>query len=237
MNSIKSLPGKGGRLHFISLQTYLFIFLTLIVVFLHQSAFTAQAQSILTAEQLGKIKAESGFAGLLERANSAGKAHIIVGLDTSFTPIGVLSNSQAVAQEQRIASTQNTFLSQLSSLNVTNIKQFRFIPYVALTVDGTALQAILASPTVQTVEEDVPVPPTLDLSVPRIGGHTAWARGYTGNGQTVAILDTGVDKTHAFLTGKVISEACYSTTDATPSQSVCPGGVTESTATGSAMPL
>ena len=50
MNIIRSIPGKGERLHFISLQTYLFIFLTLIMVFLHQSAFTAQAQSITDSQ-------------------------------------------------------------------------------------------------------------------------------------------------------------------------------------------
>lgn len=35
----------------------------------------------------------------------------------------------------------------------------------------------------------------------------------TGAGQTIAILDTGVMKTHTFLAHKVVSEACYSSTD------------------------
>jgi subtilisin family serine protease len=66
-----------------------------------------------------------------------------------------------------------------------------------------------------------------------------WASGYSGAGQVVAILDTGVDKNHTFLTGKVVSEACYSKTATTASYtatSVCPGAVTSSTAAGSAMP-
>jgi subtilisin family serine protease len=56
--------------------------------------------------------------------------------------------------------------------------------------------------------------------------------GYSGAGRTVAILDTGVDKTHPFLSGKVVSEACYSTNSATTT-SLCPGGVSQSTAAGS----
>ena len=46
--------------------------------------------------------------------------------------------------------------------------------------------------------------PTLAESVPLIGGPAAWAAGYTGAGWTVAVLDTGIDKTHPFLAGKVI---------------------------------
>jgi subtilisin family serine protease len=60
--------------------------------------------------------------------------------------------------------------------------------------------------------EDTLSAPTLADSVPLIGADVAWAAGYSGAGQAVAILDTGVDKTHPFLTGKVIAEACFSST-------------------------
>ena len=56
-------------------------------------------------------------------------------------------------------------------------------------------------------------------------------------GQTIAVLDTGVDKRHPFLSGKIVSEACYSTTNVgSQVSSVCPGGVQESTAPGSGVP-
>ena len=56
--------------------------------------------------------------------------------------------------------------------------------------------------------------------------------GHSGAGTAVAILDTGVQGGHAFFGGRVVSEACYSTTGAS-STSVCPGGVTSSTSPGS----
>ena len=78
---------------------------------------------------------------------------------------------------------------------------------------------------------------SLAYSVPHIGGTTAWNSGYSGAGQAVAVLDTGVEKNHPLLAGKVVSEACYSSNYPQYGvTSVCPGGVTESTASGSGAP-
>jgi subtilisin family serine protease len=106
-----------------------------------------------------------------------------------------------------------------------------------MTIDNSTLDASLSSQNVVSVEEDYLFLPTLDLSVPRIGATRLHADNITGIGIAVAVLDVGVDKTHPFLQGSVISEACYSTNDAAyGSSSLCPGGMAESTAEGSAMP-
>jgi subtilisin family serine protease len=47
------------------------------------------------------------------------------------------------------------------------------------------------------------VHPTLDQSVPQIGAPTAWAAGLTGAGQTVAVLDTGIDTHHPDFAGRI----------------------------------
>src|SRR4029078_10523763 len=57
-----------------------------------------------------------------------------------------------------------------------------------------------------------------------------------GTGTVVAILDTGVDASHPFLAGKVIDEACFSSTIAGLSQSVCPNGTGQQCGTGAAAP-
>ncbi len=65
-----------------------------------------------------------------------------------------------------------------------------------------------------------------------IGAPAAWASGYDGSGWSVDILDSGVQTNHPFLAGKVVAEACFSTTSAAANAtSVCPNGQPSQTGT------
>ena len=184
---------------------------------------------------------------LREQVKDKGAARIIVGVRTAFAPEGKMNAAKAEQQRKEIADKQSALLKKIPSLKNKSekVKQFTTIPFMALEVDATELEALADDADITSIEEDRIVKPTLAESVPLIGGTNAWNSGYTGAGQTVAILDTGVDSTHPFLTSvvsgvsvsKVVAEACYST-NYPPSQisSVCPDGVTQSTAAGSAMP-
>jgi subtilisin len=124
-------------------------------------------------------------------------------------------------------------LSQLPRGSAANVKMFSTIPFVALEVSDVGLDVLSRLPEVSSIEEDALAQPTLMDSTPLIGATAAWSSGYSGQNAVVAILDTGVDKSHSFLSGKVVSEACYSTTSAVAgTTSVCPGG-SDSTAPGS----
>ena len=104
-------------------------------------------------------------------------------------------------------------------------------------MDLSGLEKLEADPDVASIDEDILMRPHVAESAQLIGAPAAWASGFSGAGQTVALLDSGVDKNHPFLAGKVVSEACYSTTSSTPSStSVCPGAVAASTAPGSGVP-
>jgi subtilisin family serine protease len=47
---------------------------------------------------------------------------------------------------------------------------------------------------------------SLDRSATQVGAPQAWEHGHTGAGATVAVLDTGIDKSHPDLTGAVVEE-------------------------------
>jgi len=116
-------------------------------------------------------------------------------------------------------------LAKIKKPRADKARRFQFIPYLALEVDSADFSALIASPEVDHIAEDVPRPPILSQSVPLVGGVDGTFSDFSGNGQSIAILDTGVDHSHPFLTGKVVAEACYSTTNGTAT-AVCTDGST-----------
>lgn len=165
---------------------------------------------------------------LIEKANTFGSVRVIVRLNTDYKMEGKLSSSQAVQdQRSRISQEQGKLLSRLVSHDLSGVKKFATIPYLAMKVNPAALDALSKDPGVVSIVEDKPVPPTLQQSIPFINADDVHVQGFDGSGITVAVLDTGVLNTHEFLdAGKVVSEACYSTPDATYSAtSLCPNGL------------
>jgi hypothetical protein len=185
------------------------------------------------SDQFVQKSASTAGDDLMGKARAAGAVRVIVELRTPFRPEGELASQTAVrAQQVAIARTQQTLLDRLSGYDAASVKRFAFIPYLALEVDAEGLRQLQADPAVETIRGDELYRPTLAESVALVGGVAAQAAGLSGRGQTVGIIDTGVSNAHPSLSGKVVAEACYSTTGAN-SASVCPGGVASTTAAGS----
>ncbi len=174
---------------------------------------------------------------LVQKAEAmGGSLRVIVRLKMDYVPEAELASAAAVdAQQANIRTAQNDLLAILGSDGVDNVRTFTTIPFMAMSVNTDVLQSLLQNENVLSVEEDIPVPPSLRESIPFINANDAHRKrikknGVTsrikGKGITVAILDTGVRKTHQFLdSGKVVSEACYSTNNSYyGSTTLCPNG-------------
>ena len=170
---------------------------------------------------------------------SGGTARVLVQLrlPVPFQPEGTLPNRAGVdRQRASIRSAQDALETALGA-GAQGVKQFDTIPFLALEVDAAALAQLASSPEVIAVTIDGVDEAYLAESTPLIGASALHTAGFTGTGQMVAVLDTGVDKTHSFFGNRVTSEACFSTTSAAnASTSVCPGGVSSSIALGSGIP-
>lgn len=177
--------------------------------------------------------------GTFFKARSTGsEVQVIFKLKTGFIPEGFLSESAKAAQRANIKSAAAGFLSQIkgksAKYKTRTFSTFTTVPYMVTKLTQAEIADFASLNNISDVQLDEAVAPSLSESNPLIGSPTVWNMGYTGSGEYVAVLDTGVDKTHPFLTNKVVSEACYSNAGGYGSGvSVCPGGVTASTATGS----
>jgi len=188
-------------------------------------------------EARSQSKAESVRA-LLQTAQGQAAVRVIVGLAVPYLPEGEIASALAVGiQRNRIAQAQDALLDRLETAEVRTVARFEVIPYLVLETNAEGLAVLAADPLISTVHEDVPHPVALAESVPLIGADHAWASGYTGRGQTIAVLDTGVDRSHSMLAGKVAAEACFSTTfPSGGSTSVCPDGSGQQTGPGAGRP-
>jgi subtilisin family serine protease len=173
---------------------------------------------------------DAATAALMDKASAEGTVLVIVQLTADASRI------ESVERAQLLDDIQGEVLSRLTAVggvDPSTVKRFEFAAGMAMEVDAVGLQQLMDDPNVVAIQEDVADEPMLFDSIPLIDADDAWADGYSGQGQTVAILDTGVRKSHPLLdAGKVVSEACYSTNNSI-ADSLCPGGASSSTDAGS----
>ena len=135
---------------------------------------------------------------LSSKASAQGVVRVIAGVNVNLKASHELSEAQSAGQQQALSAAQSSVVTRVlgpgaSGASVTN---FEHIPFVAMNVTAGQLNRLVADPDVVSIQEDVAVPPNLTQSVPFINANDVWAAGFQGSGFAVAILDTGVDKTH-----------------------------------------
>lgn len=207
--------------------------LTVIICAIVTSFFWSVSGQVSSPNRVAK----DSFEELIQLAEKKGSVSVIVGFGAEFVPLGQLADVERLDQRERLSAKKDQILERLAAFKPENIKFLGPIPYFAAALDAGALRLLQASPEVTYIRQQRRFEPTLSESTAVIGAPTAWQMGFTGDGAVVAVLDTGVENTHPFFAGKIVSEACFSTTNpAENTVSLCPSGSSASLTPNSGMP-
>jgi subtilisin family serine protease len=193
----------------------------------------AAAWPTFRAEQ--PVPTSTDWAGLQERAARSGSVNVVVELNPG-TPAATKG-----AQLAQFAQARGSLLSEFGGgARMRHLSAVPGSPIVAFTADSHDLARLRASKAVRSVtvnhvyglagtspngaQPGVQPPmaqqPWWDYY--RIGADWANNNGYTGRGQAVVVIDTGVDRSHPWLSGHVTTEACFATN--TNGTGACPNG-------------
>jgi subtilisin family serine protease len=106
--------------------------------------------------------------------------------------------------------------ARLAGMGATVVQRYTMINMLAVDVPASAISALEADPDVVEVAPIEQHRIDLGFSVPGFGAQAFWNAGFTGGGQSVAVLDTGIKTDHPAFAGKdIVSRAflSYGSTD------------------------
>jgi hypothetical protein len=163
--------------------------------------------------------------------------------------LAVQRDAADMALAMGINGVSDRVMNTVEPLGAVENRRYQSVPFIAIRATARAIAALRGSPDVLGIEEDRAVvlpapevpksgePPTLNGTVSLIGASTAWSWGFTGAGWYVAIIDSGVRRTHQFFAGKTTVEACFSRgADGATGAGDCPNGTSTQIGTGAAAP-
>jgi subtilisin len=177
-----------------------------------RAAATDQDVSAIESES-SDSEAQTEFNRLSTKAIDEGSVQVMVVLKEQPDAFGLpQSLRQQDGEQTQIESQQDALMADVPIHRKNTIKRFSHLPFLGLSADADELKRLRASPQVaEIIEDKMNFPLSHEISIAKIGADAGWGLGYTGAGQTVAILDNGVDKNHPLLVNKVVKEACFST--------------------------
>lgn len=230
--------------------------IALLVLFASPSSAQEEQKNLAEFDRLAAKAAREGPVGVIVRLDVPRIEELTA---ASVSATGLEADQAAgdrlvagdAALKAAIDTAADKVILELAATDFAVNTRYLSVPYLALRVSADALDALAVSPAVSGIEEDLPNAvidpvedshpvqaadvPFLDSSANLIGATTAWNSGYTGSGWYVAVLDSGIRRTHQFFSGKTIVEACFALgADGVGGAGDCPNGNATQTGPGSA---
>ena len=160
-----------------------------------------------------------------ELAHATGEVQIVVRLVDAPLSVangpdakqrgGKLSRAQQRSYLRNLDQKQSALMGQIRGLGGRELGRVtKAVNAVAVAIDASRVAAVAALPNVSRIRPLLDYKLALTDTVPYIGAGAVQGQGFDGTDVTVAVLDTGIDYTHAKLGGSgVVADyvACYAT--------------------------
>jgi hypothetical protein len=190
------------------------------------------------AKMVRTAEADRHFAELAVRTDEEVKHPYLIRLRLPYQPEGTFKAPVEIeAQREMIVRVRQRLLDRLKGFDQTSIKSFKYIPYLGLRVSQAGFESLRSSPFALDIQEDTVSFPSQSSGGAAVGAGRVLESGPTGSGKAIAFLDTGIDKAHSYLSGRVVAEACYSSNiPLSGISSLCPAQLERSESVNSGIP-
>ncbi len=166
---------------------------------------TLLAAAIALVTLTGTLSAAPAPVGLEvhKKLEKVGRARVLIILDPSAMDL----DNESANERARIAAARERVLGELGVVEFTLKRGFAAIPALAGEITTVGLERLLALPGVIRVDLDGGGAVHLAQAVPLVRLDEVQSLGITGEGVTVAILDSGGDTDHPDLGDDLAAEA------------------------------
>ena len=115
-----------------------------------------------------KVTSPGGYEHLRSKSQDRGAVKVIVRVRAPVAAEPPLQERDMHEQRAMISGVQDQLITDLENKGhkLGNLYKYKYTPYLSMKVDSSALDALLASPDVISVEEDIPVPPHTEFECP-----------------------------------------------------------------------
>lgn len=180
-----------------------------------QSAIAADGHIVLSS------KINPGLASRLRHASSNEKIRVVVEFAAPLDPSRDLrTKARRAVRAATIFDARRSALGwiksrmtmeQRNSLSQGVRRNLQYFPYFVFEGTTDEIKVIAQQTEVISVFEDLVLHPTLAVSTGEslVNAVSTRTSGFIGEGQAIAILDSGVASNHEFLGGRVVAEGCF----------------------------
>jgi len=152
---------------------------------------------------------------ILKKAEKYGEVEVIIKFKESVVNNKLNSSERLEIKKEEIARSRKKIFRKLPEQGFEIIRTYNLTNTIKAKVNKQALNELRNNPDIEWIHEDIPVKAFLDQSIPIINATGFWNVlieniSVNGSGETVCVLDTGIDYTHPALGGCTVTNETQS---------------------------